>query len=779
MTIISEMSAVSEHPQQNLKLGAEKKLLIANMKLKKIQASRSVRIMRVLECMLQVTGITLTSTQIGTVFFTELIQKFIGLLLRGEILKGTKARTEDYARHLGSLHDKVFILNSISPRVQLGTIMSRKNLDLREACVKLSKSLILNSEKVWLWQGWTVSNDSHKMHLKLFPIYHRYGRKYTENLYKACSNYFAERTTSSIPCLDSLICFLGSEHCVYTQVELLDARTFPVLIEQLANFHTQYNLGKKDSGSRPCSQHVLINDWNAHFRTFMAGYLIPHEVFAAPHPGVVTPSDIPLIPGDISKQAKRLAANVKKIEGGVMCKCKTITPIPVHVTNDKAIEAIFKQMRQDLALSIRWAELSIQSIEARLDELLRISKFRSAPPPSTLQSSLTGECLAQERINSTCIYMKDGFYPSHRRFTKLEPRSSKLLSRELVEWLCVPKLHMLTPFTIYLAANHEQITNSFLDKCPVPRHTFDGDGKLLLQDNFLLGAKPRAKNPEQKIPLTPETAWAVRVLVRLTHPVRSYLEQERPNTNLKCRLFLKTGKGFGQPTGVRTTDMTGTSRNKTHNANSMLALLNITSSDAKYVSDNLSVNSARDTSIVLKVIDHMDLSIASTDLDHAFFDLRLLEHYVPNLVLLWLMRQEIINWNTRVLIQALDGHPSTANLAGFETNAELDHYLRDAMHLPYPKRPVHQVDPCRTTEVIIGIDTVSVRVLTSIEEAVKLEPARATPAGIYWAAFCGALRQWIYSSENTDPYLQEIFAEGWNGRDIALVKDAVYAKLCS
>ena len=129
MTIISEMSAVSEHPQQNLKLGAEKKLLIANMKLKKIQASRSVRIMRVLECMLQVTGITLTSTQIGTVFFTELIQKFIGLLLRGEILKGTKARTEDYARHLGSLHDKVFILNSISPRVQLGTIMSRKNLD--------------------------------------------------------------------------------------------------------------------------------------------------------------------------------------------------------------------------------------------------------------------------------------------------------------------------------------------------------------------------------------------------------------------------------------------------------------------------------------------------------------------------------------------------------------------------------------------------------------------------------------------------------------------------
>ncbi|WP_218644353.1 hypothetical protein, partial [Pseudomonas sp. IPO3778] len=117
-------------------------------------------------------------------------------------------------------------MNEYTPTISLGTIMGKKNSDLREACTALSESLQLNPGKVWLWQGWTVSNDSHSMHLKLLPIYLKYGRYYTERLYEACSQYFSERTTSTIPCLDSLICFLGSEHCIYTQAELLDTRTF-------------------------------------------------------------------------------------------------------------------------------------------------------------------------------------------------------------------------------------------------------------------------------------------------------------------------------------------------------------------------------------------------------------------------------------------------------------------------------------------------------------------------------------------------------------------------
>lgn len=775
MSIIKNILAVSDHPHENLEQDAAERLLVANAALKKIQASRASRILRVLECILQVAGLHLAGVDVGTKFFTRFFQQCIGLILRGEILDGTKERNEDYVRHLGNLHDKVFHLNSTSPEVYLGKVMGRNSADLREDCINLSMSLRLDSEKVWLWHGWTVSNTDHNMYPKLFPIYLKYGRRFTEKLYEASSSYFTGRTISSIPCFDSLVCYLASDYCGFTQEELLDPCTFHTMIEQLANFHTQYNLGKKDAGLKNCSQHVFINDWNAHFRTFMAGYLIPLKVFAAPHSGIITTNDIPIIPGDVGKRARRLAANVREIEGGVICKCKTITPIPIHVTSDKAIESIFHQMRQDLANAIRWAELSIQSTEARLEELLRIFHTKSAAKPEMLRSALSDSSLIYQRINTACIYMTEGFFPSHKHFTTLDPRSSVILSCELSDWLCVPKKNMLTPFTIYLAAKHEEITNSFLDKCSVPNYSFDAEGQLQVVDDFLMGAKPRAKKIEQKVRLTTETAWAVRVLIRLTHPVRVYLEREQSGSKLHRRLFIATGKGFGMPTRVRTTDMTGTSDSKSVNAESMAAMLSFSKSEAKYLADNLSVNSARDTSIVLKVIDHMDLSIASTDLDHAFFDLRLLEHYVPKMVLLWLMRQEIISWNTRVLVQALDGHPATTDLAGFESDNDLEHYLRDALHLPYPKRPTQPASHSCTTEVIIGIDSDLITILTSIEEAVEVEPERATAKGIYWAAFTGALRRWIYSPENVDTYLQDVFAEGLKARNVALVSCAVYA----
>ncbi|MBI6845447.1 hypothetical protein YA0016_27495 [Pseudomonas syringae] len=131
MSIIKNILAVSDHPHENLEQDAAERLLVANAALKKIQASRASRILRVLECILQVAGLHLAGVDVGTKFFTRFFQQCIGLILRGEILDGTKERNEDYVRHLGNLHDKVFHLNSTSPEVCLGKVMGRNSADLR------------------------------------------------------------------------------------------------------------------------------------------------------------------------------------------------------------------------------------------------------------------------------------------------------------------------------------------------------------------------------------------------------------------------------------------------------------------------------------------------------------------------------------------------------------------------------------------------------------------------------------------------------------------------
>jgi len=774
MTVIKDPTALTNHPHQKLSPNVLLELKSANTRLEKSYSHRTDRILRILECILQVSGLSITYACLGSPAFTITIQYCIGLLLSGRILDGSVARNIDYARHLGHLHDSLHSLTHSTPKLQLGVIMKRKNAALRESCIEMSKAIIFDSYKAWIWGGWTVSNEFHTMHLNFFEVHAKMGRDFTERLYSACNGYFKNRTTCTIECLDSLTLFLSSGLCPYTPKELQKQKISKKFLVKLANFHIQFNLGKKEAGRSEVSQDVLINDWNAHFRTFAVNYLIPCKVFAAPCSTCVTIQDIPIIPGATNKQTRRLTSRTKSIESGVVVKLKTITPLPMHTMDDSVIEALFAQLRHDYKSVVRWAELCIQSIEERLDELATIALKSRAGIPRVNKSNLSDAMLVSERIKTARKYFYKGFHPKRTFFTNCISPTCNLSSSDLTEWLCLPKSEMLVAFTIYIAAKHEEVTNSFLDKCLIPAHTVLPKGKIKLLDQFLTGAKPRAKMAEQQVELCSETQWAVEVLIRLTNPVRFYLEQQPATTNVHKKLFISTGKGFGKPKSATTKNMTGSVRSKSINAMSMQTCLDICEDEASYLAGNTSVNTVRATSVVLQVIDHLDLTLATDKLKHALFDLRLLEHYIPKLILLYLMRREINSWNTRVLIQALDGHPNTATIAGFKNKAELDIFLSTAIDLPFPQKKKIKQDTSSNTTVVIGLDEQIICVLASLEKAVLLAPDRVTPNTLYWAGLYGALRNWIYSSENQDSYLEEILETGSSMSDIQLVEAAAY-----
>ncbi|RMR35656.1 hypothetical protein ALP36_03222 [Pseudomonas syringae pv. coriandricola] len=776
MTIIKDTTAITNHPHEKLSSSVLTELKTANSRLKKTYSQRTDRVLRILECILQVSGLSITYACLGSTAFTITIQYCIGLLLSGRILDGSVARNVDYARHIGQLHDSLHSVMNSTPELELGVIMNRKNAALRDHCIDISKAIIFDSYKVWVWGGWTVENQFHTMHLNFFEVQVKMGRDFTEKLYSACTGYFKNRTTCTIECLDSLALFLSSDLCPYTPKDLQNQKKSRNFLVQLAHFHIQFNLGKEEAGKREVSQAVLIDDWNAHFRTFVANYLIPCKVIAAPCSTCVTIQDIPMIPGAKNKQARRLTSRTKSIDSGAVVKLKTITPLPMHAMDDSVIEALFVQLRHDYKAVVRWAELCIQSIEERLDELATIALESRAGIPRANKSNLSDAMLLSERIKTAHKYFYKGFHPKRTFFTKCISPTYNLSSSDLTEWLCLPKSEMLAAFSIYIAAKHEEVTNSFLDKCLIPTHTVLPNGKIKLVDQFLTGAKPRAKMAEQQVELCSETQWAVEVLIRLTNPIRMYLEQQPTTTNVNKKLFISTGKGFGKPKSVITKNMTGSVRSKSINAMSMQTFLNICEDEASYLAGNTSVNTVRATSVVLQVIDHLDLTLATDKLKHALFDLRLLEHYIPKLILLYLMRREINSWNTRVLIQALDSHPNTATIAGFRNKAELDIFLSNAMDLPFPQEKKIRQDTSSNATVVIGLDEQVICVLASLEKAVILAPDRVTPNTLYWAGLYGALRKWIYSSENHDSYLEEIFEIGTSMSDIQLVEAAAYVQ---
>lgn len=772
MTIITEIVAVSEHPFKKLDTEVVSAISTANLSLKKTEASRTARVLLVLECFLQVTGYSLRLEHLGTEYFTVLMKKLIGCLLSGKILRGTQVRNEQYARHYGNLHDAIYIVANTTPSIKLNQIMGKKNPLLRKFCGDLSEEVTFKKAESQLWRGWTVSNSKYKQHLKLYPLYDKYGIQFTEKVYTACAAYYSERTTGDIPGLNSFVLFLSCDIYNYTPHQLLHRANHHRIIDELANFHTQYNLGKEEAGLRAVSHEVLINDWNSHFRTVLADYFIPLKIISAPHDGVVTAKDIPMIPGDVSKQAKRINARTRKNNDGILEKYKTLTPIPMHVTDDTTIENIFAQMRQDLKNIVRWSEICIQNIERALNELSAIHCTRTAKIPKTEKSNLSNVMVVAERIKTASIYIEHGFVPDRNFYTHCISPSYQLASTDLSTWLCIPKQEMLTAFTIFLAAHHEEITNSFIDNCIVPDCTRAQGENPKLVSPVLKGSKPRAKNPDQRITLNTETTWAIEVLIRLTDPLRYYLEKNS-NIEYASRLFLAAGKGFGEPKPVRSTGMTSTAKAWAKNTDSISRVLYGSSVDPAYLASRMSVNTVRNTSTVLQILDEIDLSIGSQELGHALFDMRLLEHYVPKTVLIYLMRKEVTNWGTMLLVQALNGHPSTARLAGFRTQEALDNYIVNSMHLPYPNKPGSK-PIASNSKVVIGIDTNIVSILVSLEMAAGKDYKRATPSTLYWADFCGELRNWLFSENNKDSYLRTVFQEGANMASIDSVRDIAY-----
>ena len=230
---------------------------------------------------------------------------------------------------------------------------------------------------------------------------------------------------------------------------------------------------------------------------------------------------------------------------------------------------------------------------------------------------------------------------------------------------------------------------------------------------------------------------------------------------------------MGNPNKIRSTSLTGTSLQKNLTARSMQRILGISREHAERLAGDMSVNSVRVSSTILEVVSHMNLTIASDNLDHIYFDLRLLERYIPKQILVYLMRREIFNWNTITLVQALGANSKSANLIGFESTDKLQTFLDKHISHIADQNETTLTKP--TTSIItIGVDDVLVALLVSIELAVYEDPEGATAFGIYWAGFCGGLRSWIYSTENYDADLRDIFEEGSQLADIELVRGATH-----
>lgn len=693
-------------------------------------------LIKLLNCFLLLIGKNLCLKKLNTSQGQNICILFFGALISDRLISLSKSRKYVYcliwARCIYRLQQFAFF-NIKMPSINC-SLNSHDSIKLK---TKFEKTKLIPSPLYVLksWPG--ISKNGKRINFPLEAIYHSHGQEFTNLIYESCKDYVSTRRSHSIRALYSFVEFISKHYSEIPADNFLDEN---ISSEFWLKFKGWYFVTKYNNGNG-LKLKTLSDCWKE-FGIFAETNLFKNNVFAKPALG---------FPHSVPAYSVR-ETNTCEING-IQYNNKLTFPIPLHVTDDEAIELIFNRVDSDLAAIQNWAKIKIttsfgnylESKSLGSKELPPNVKRDSIPPGSALYKHFVSRAhYINGYLTEKDARLARGIYPS-----PLEMIPSLLGS---------PTLSTLQPYAFLLIIYHPEITLGFLTELDLyDRHGhlvgfIEGDGT-----QYLRGYKHRRgpKLSEQKILLNTESAKLVSQLIMITTPVRQYLKLKGNDTWRK--LFISCGKGFSHPCKLRTIIY--------RKNDSVLALElenfgKITADQAVVLANNLSASSVRALSAVKIYIEKESLTEASHALGHKNLSQKLIGRYIPKPLIDFLQRRWIRIFQQAIIFVAMKDSPYLLEATDFSSSDEVNKFLENHL-IKFNAIKNTNKDPLITkssqdeTEVIFCINTEILAVLASLENIDISNSSDLNGTIKYWKIIAHHIIQTIESGELNRPDLEE------------------------
>lgn len=735
--------------------------------LKNSRNGESLRpIVSLFEAYLQVANLpTVTSELLQGDDCAALIEGFIGALHSARFmtapLRSTYLRSTDFLQFIAPAGKTVHASLSttkISPEV--ASWVSRFEL------------LQLNEEQAWVKSGWgCVSKAGATICFPLYPIYQSLGRPFTQQFANALETWAKGRRSAQIRVL-GYFCRFFSDHPDGITREILSD---PYAIGQALRKFGRYYF--RESKGRGGNVKTSIRAWNSTFIPLINSLISAH-VIAKPEP--------PLIPIRAVRVTKKPSeTNLRKTTDGLEIKVNLLTDIPLSVTDFEAKELLFKQIQEDFAASVTWAELEADDLWRRHTEA------RAAAPEG--QTRVLGEALVKvgstwllNTQNPDCLANCAATYSAHGH-----PGSSNAwFYRELgyvsaAHLLGLPINGALLPHASILVANFPEITSAFLDSLEL----YNKDGILcgiVTTDagKYLVGCKRRkgAKLAEQRILLEARTTQIVEQVIELTKPLREYLREQG---NDAWRYLFLTAHGVGAtPKTQRFSDQCSAPHKWGEHGlvASYAERLEIETNVAADLVAHFSLKNLRGSAAIIIYLQTGDAQKMSEALGHTTHQPRLLDFYLPAPIQQFFNARWIRIFQAGIICQSLQDSPFLLEASGFKTMGELDQFLEKHAIKEIPE---HLTDPRRSSpnlqisgsldqsEVVFSVSAGVLTILLSVQSAVDAALTPSSGPACFWAEI--SRRLVVYIEALTDrPDLSACLTEARRHARADLVKAFVH-----
>lgn len=702
------------------------------------------RVLTLLECYLAVTGQILhTLTDLGEPRFASIARCFLGALYSPKFFKASRTRRYEYACSWRAM------LIALHPLLPANSIPERVRFKVSPSLLKYAAAFErqrLDPDAVWLWSGWRTENLNGEVRwLALYRLAKALGRDFTQEYYAIADVFFSNGRGQHVEHIELFADFIAAYPGV-SRSNLLSTAFCQDLLHEFSSYFIQ----KQIKENRPDRVSLM---WRGLVTRFFRDHLIPAGLIAED-------VEIPILPKlDIVSDSCHLGVD----DDGAVRIEKLLTHVPIHLTNAQAIDILFNRLERDVVLIATWADAQTETIwEAYLGRqaLSKASTCERKGSRHDVRSTRKEHTNKNSLVNEVAYLDARGGYATapHGNAKKLSKSSLPRVARELG----IPIANALLPHMTLLVLEHPQITPSFLEKLEI----FDGDGAplgFILDDSgpVLTSTKMRRKPylAQQNIILSEKARRVVEQVIALTAAPREYMKRQKiPGAT---KLFLSTGRAFGNPTPVRRIATCTSHRGRLQTLARELALANgMGRQEAESLADRFSLPALRASKGVLVYVETCSGKKMAEALGQKQFDPHLLRRYLPEVIRAFLQNRYIRIMQTGVIVEAMKDSPLILEAACFSDPAELHAFLTNhSLRLPNKctadPECVDDLSEAVETDVrdgrvVFNISVATLTVYTSLELA-HANNIALSPVLKYWHAIGTHLIRFIEQQRYEEP----------------------------
>lgn len=589
----------------------------------------------------------------------------------------------------------------------------------------------IDNSKIDYFNGWflTSKNNKQKIFINLICFYDILGKDKVGIIHKNVQQYISrfelDTSKSFLSMLNDFSIFLNNKDLEELRKNIYNENYLFNLLKDFC-----FNFFQNEQNNSRC-MHNSKKKWNKFIVVF-------DEVFLNNEVLPKLNSPLPKAPNHDKKGFERRI----KFNNGSQVKSKLITDIPLNITDEVAIDILFKKIKSDVQLTLDWANSRVEQLNKNYNKDLAINCF--------------GKTVAQiqKELNrrTTIEKLKEGFITSYD----------------------------LDPFMFILISEHPQITDSYLLNFELYNESNNLSGYIKIDESYyLIGYKKRrgSELAEQKILLTSKTKDIIENIILLTKDYREYLKSKSDDS--WRYLFLNGGSNGIEPQKHKKSFVPAPSNLRIKEGQKRIEFfknyINCSNEEATKFVSNMTMTRLRASIAVQLYLEQNDTKKMAEALGHKKYKPELLSFYLPETILDFFQSRWIRIFQKGIICEAMKDSSNFFNASKFNSMEELDEFMNLHSLKNIPDVQKYNNIETNKDELYIGVNEEILNVLLSLEKAVELAEEDVSSKALYWSRFSNKLQNEIINNKSNIQFIKDL-EKARKNINIKLFEEVIYEK---